>query len=222
MSVTLETIRDNVMKDLGIDSENSTLQSRANRWINKALDKLQGYVPEAEFMQKTEKKLTTVADQATYSLPTTFLQLLGLRDDTSVTAIKILDAQAFDREHLDPSDEDTGEPTECRLEYDLDNGYHVLRLAPIPDDEYDLYAIFRQFHPALSGSQDLGYDKIQTVLEDGGTYFGAMVLYPDSEYAQYRAELKSTWLDAIQNISQIFAIQKPHPRNIPVRLKKTY
>ena len=220
MSVTLSDIRDNVLKDLGLDSANSTLQTRAARWINKTLDKLQGYAPEAEFMQKSEKKLSTVADQATYSLPSTFLQLLALRDDTSATAIKIVNREQFDRNHPDPSSESTGSPNEATLEYDLDGAVHIIRLAPIPDDEYDLYAIFRQFHPALSGSQDLEYDKLQTALEDGAIYHGSLIVYLDAEYANYRAELKAQWLESAQNIGQIFAIQKPQTRNIPVILQR--
>jgi len=77
MSVTLSTIRENVLKGLMVNSSDSTLQSRATRWINKSLDKIQFYIPEAEFLQNSNTALTTVADQATYSLPGRFKRPRG-------------------------------------------------------------------------------------------------------------------------------------------------
>lgn len=220
MSVTLATIYGNALSTLGVSSSDSKFQTRCTRWINKTLDKIQFYAPEAEFLQNSEVTLATVADQETYSMPTDFMQLLTLRDDDNATEIKILDRELFDKLHPDPSGESTGKPYECTLEFDISSGVHILRLAAIPDDAYDLFATFRRFHPAISASQNLMYDKLETALEDGAVYHGALELYPDAEYTQFRAELKANWLESAQAISQIFAIQKPRRPQIPMMLRR--
>ena len=216
---TTLTIQENILKELGLPSDNSLLLGRALRWINKTLDKLQTYVPEAEFLQTSEIKLTLVADKATYALPTDFFQLLQVRSDTDLIILNMLTREKFDREHPDPSGEETGNPSDCTFEYDRSSNRHIIRLAPIPDSTDIYYAIMRRWHPSLSSSQDVQWDKLETVLEDGGIYHGSLSIYADPEYAQLRAELKANWLEAAQGISQILALQKPKPAQIPVVLR---
>ena len=222
MTVSSSTIQANILKELSVDSTNSTLLDRALRWMNKSMDKFQGFIIEAEFLQKSEIKLTTIADQATYALPDDFFDFLSLRDQTNKTTIRPRTIEEFNRVHTDPSTEATGKSYEYTLEYDRSAARHILRLALIPDDAYELHAVMRNWHPALTSGQGLIYDKLETAIEEGGIYHGAMSLYSDPEYAQYRSELKSNWLEAVQNLSQILEKQKPKPAQIPIRLKGTF
>lgn len=220
MSVALSTIYTNVLKDLGINSSDTTWQNRATWWIKKALDKAEFFFPMAEFLQNSNASISTVADQATYSLPSDFFQLLHIRDDNNSTHLDILDHDEFDRNHPDPSSESTGRPSECTLEFDISSGVHILRLAPIPDDAYTIYATMRTFHPTLSGSQDLMFTKLETPLTDWAIYEGSLVVYPDNEFVNYRNELKARAIDSMGGISNILAMQKPSQPNIPTVLKK--
>jgi hypothetical protein len=222
MTVTAATIQANILKELSVDSANTVLLARALRWMNKSMDKFQGFIIESEFLQKSESKLTTIADQATYALPADHFDMLILRDDTNKTTIQPKTREEFDRAHTDPSTESTGKPYEYTMEYDRSAGRHIMRLALIPDSTYDLYAVTRNWHPTLTSNQGLIYDKLETAIEEGGIYHGALSLYSDPEYANYRAELKSNWLEAVQNLSQILEIQKPKPAQIPIRLKGTF
>lgn len=220
MSVSLATIYANVLKDLGLNSDSSQWQGRATRWINKGLDKIQAQNPTFEFMQNSNMSIATVADQATYSLPTDFLTLLHIRDDTNETKLDILTHGEFDRNHPDPSSESTGEPYECTLEFDISSGVHILRLAAIPDAAYTLYATIRRWHPTLSGAQALMADKLETALEDWAIYEGSLVVFPDAEFTNYRAELRGRAMESVQIISGALNTQKPHPRQIPICLKR--
>ena len=220
MSVSLATIYANVLKDLGLNSSDSTMQSRATRWVNKALDKALMYNPMSEFVQISNATISTVADTPTYSLPAGFMDLLHIRNDTSAWEIEIRAHGQFDRAHPDPSSETTDSPSECTLEFDIDNNVHKLRLAPIPDDVYTLYYTYRKFHPALSGSQDLEFDKFETALEDWAIWEGSLVVFPDNEYAQYRMELRSRANESMKLLSQFQSAQRPAPRNIPIQLKR--
>ena len=219
-SVALSTIYANVLKDLGLNSSDTTWQARATRWTNKALDKAQSFIPIAEFMQNSNAYIATVADQATYSLPADFLQMLHLRDDNNSTTLNELTHGQFDRNHPDPSTESTGKPYEYTLEYDISTGVHILRLAAIPDDAYTLYATMRTFHPTLSGSQDLMYSKLETALEDWAIFEGSLVVFPDNEFVNYRAELKARANESMSGIANLLTMQKPSPRQIPVQMKK--
>ena len=220
MSVTLATIYGNVLKDLGVNSSDTLWIARATRWLNKALDKAQATNPNAEFMQNSNTYISTVDGQATYSLPTDFLSLKHLRDDTSATEIDILSHEVFDDKHLDPSSESEGPPIECTLEFDISSGVHILRLAPIPDAVYVLYATMITFHPALSGAQSLMYSKLETALEDWAIWEGSLVTHPDNEFAQFRMELKSRANESMAMWSGLMNMQKPHPQTIPVKMKK--
>ncbi len=216
---TTLTIQQNVLSDLGLPTDNSTLQGRALRWLNKTLDKLQTYVPEAEFLQTSEIELTLVVNQATYALPADFFHLLQLRSDTDSIILNVLTREKFDREHPNPSREDPGSPRDVTLEYDRSSNRNIIRIGPAPDNADTYYAIMRRWHPSLSSSQDVQWDKLETVLEEGAFYHGALVIYADPEYTQYRAELKTNWLESAQGISQILALQKPNPSQIPVVLR---
>jgi hypothetical protein len=220
MTVSLATIYDNVLKDLGLNSSDSTWQGRATRWINKALDKITMVCPNAEFLQNSYVSINTVADQPTYSMPSDFFELLSLRDDDNKTDIEILTHGEFDRRHLDPSGEDTNPPIHCTLEFDTSSGVAVMRLAPIPDDAYTLYATMRTFHPTLSGSQVLVWDKLQTALEDQAIYEGSLVVFPDAEFANYRLELKERGGESIRLVAGLLNSQKPAPARIPTVLKR--
>lgn len=221
MTVSLATIYSNVLKDLGLNSADSTWQTRATRWINKALDKVTMVAPNAEFLQNSYMSIDTVADQATYSLPSDFIELLSLRDDNNETNIEILSHGEFDKRHLDPSGEDTDPPSECTLEFDTSSGGHMLRLAPIPDAAYTLYATMRTFHPALSGSQALLWPKLETALEDWAIYEGALVVHIFPEMANYRLELKERAKESVELVAGLLNTQKPSPRQIPTVLKKS-
>jgi hypothetical protein len=222
MTVSSATIQANILKELSVDSTNAVLLARALRWMNKAMDKFQGYIVESEFLQKSESSLNTIADQATYAMPSDFFDILSLRDDNNNTIIEKITREEFDRRHPDPSGESTGKPYEYTLEYDRSSGVSIIRLSLIPDDAYTLYAVTRNWHPTLTAGQGLIYDKLETAIEEGGIYHGALSLYSDPEYANYRAELKANWLEAVQNLSQILEMQKPKPSQIPVRLRGTF
>ena len=220
MSVSLSTIYANVLKDLGLNSSDSTWQARATRWINKALDKATMLNPGSEFVQISNATISASDGTATYNLPTGFISLLHIRNDTSAWEIKIRSHGEFDRAHPDPSSEAEDSPSECTLEFDIDNNVHVLRVAPIPDDDYTLYYTYRKFHPALAGDQDLEYDKFETALEDWAIWEGSLVVFPDNEFVNYRNELRSRATESMKLLSQLVNFQKPAPRNIPIQLKR--
>ena len=219
--MTTSSMQTSVLDVLGVDSTDTYLLARALKWLQKSYDKLIAFVPEAEYLQKSENYLTTVADQATYALPSDFFQLLSLRDDTNSTIIDVITREQFDRNHPDPSGESTSKPYECTTEYDRVNKRHVIRLAAIPDDAYVLYAVMRCWPPALSSSVDPLHYKLETTLEEGGVYHGSLETHADAEYTNYRAELKTNWLEAVEGISQIFNVQKPSPPQVPEKLRKS-
>ncbi len=224
-ATTTAVLQANVLKKLQMDYADSTLLARALQWLNEALDMVQGYIPEAEFLQKSEIRIATVADQSSYALPSDFFQLLELRDDTNKTMLEMLAREQFDRNHPDPSSEDTGKPYEYSLEFDrsTDPGTHILRLAAIPDDAYTLYAVMRAFHPDLANAgQTITWEKLQTPLENMAAYYGAMEFYKGNEHLRWRAELNQRGLTGLQNIRQLLMIQKPHRRQIPVVMRKEY
>jgi len=216
------TIRTNVLKALRLDSANSTMQDRALHWMNKALDKIQAYVPQAEFMKKSERTITTVASQATYALPTDFIKMLSLRDDTNQTIIDPVIREEFDRRHPDPSSESTGKPYEYTLEYDntQDPGLHYMRLALIPDSAYMLYAVMQVWHPDLSAVQNPAYTKLETAIEDMAIAEGCMEVYAEPEFAQLRQEFKLSAQDSVRLVERIFNSQTTIPRNIITRMRR--
>ena len=219
-SVSLATIYANVLKDLGLNSADTTFQARATRWINKALDKAMAMNPSAEIFQISNATISTVADTATYDLPTTFIKLKHIRDDNNSTEIEILSHEQFDDRHPDPSSESTSPPKECTLEFDVSTGVHVLRLAPIPDDAYTLYYTAASFHTALSGSQALMYPKLETALEDWAIWEGSLVVYPENEYVNLRNELKQRAGESMMLWSGMMNYQKPAPKQIRTQMKR--
>ncbi len=224
-ATTTAVMQADVLKRLQLDYTDSTLLARALDWLNKSLDRAQGYLPEAEFLQKSEIQISCVADQATYALPDNFMQLISLRDDDNGTHLEMLNREQFDRNHPDPSSEDTGAPYEFSLEFDrsTDPGTNIIRLAAIPDDTYTLYAIMRCFHPDLAnGAQTILWQKLRFTLEDTATHLGSLEFYKGREHAQWRSELKGDSIESLQNIRQLLMIQKPHGRQIPVQMRRTY
>lgn len=217
------TLQANVLKRLRMNSADTALLARALVWLNYAMDMVQGYLPEAEYLQKSEMTIATVTSTALYALPSDFFQLMSLRDDSNKTVIDIITREQFERNHPDPSTESTARPYEATLEFDRSTspGTHILRLAAIPDDTYNLYAVMRCFHPALSGSQDTIWAKLQMILESGAAYYGAMELWADNEFSAYRQELKNEWLNATKAISQIMAMQRPRPTRIRTVMKES-
>lgn len=220
MTIQTIEIQKNVLKELGQNPDNTVLQARALRWLNKSLDKLQGYIPDVEFLQTSEMTITLVASQATYALPIDFFYIGQIRIDEESLILNQHTKDGFDRLHPDPANEDEDVPSDFTLEFDRVNGRHILRLAPIPDDAYVMHATIRRWHPALTGSQNIQYDKLETTLEEGGIYHGSLSIYGDQEYIQLRAEYKSNWLEAVQNLQQPLNMQKPRPIRIPTQLKK--
>jgi hypothetical protein len=220
---TTAVLQANVLKRIRMNSTDTTLLARALVWLNTALDLTQGYLPDVEFMQKSEMTLSTVDGTAIYALPSDFLQLISLRDDTSGNIIDIITREQFDRNHPDPSSEEEAAPYEAAIEFDRSTGpgTSILRLAAIPDAVYVLYGIMRCFHPALSASQDTIWAKLQPVLEAGAAYQGALELWGDDEYRYWRSELKNEWLNATKAISQLLALQRVKPKRIRVVMKES-
>jgi hypothetical protein len=153
-------------------------------------------------------------------MPENFFYLGQMRIDSESRILEMRTREEFDRLHPDPANEDEDVPYDITLEYDRNNGRHVLRFAPIPDSAYVCHGILRRWHPSLSSSQNLQYDKLETAIENGGIYEGSMSVYADPEYTQYRAELKQRWLESVQGLQQILNMQKPKPRQIPVVLRR--
>jgi hypothetical protein len=221
VAVATSTLQANILKNLRVDSANSDLLARALQWLNRGIDKVQMYVPEAEFLQTSEMSLTLVVSQPTYPLPSDLLELRQLRNDDESVIIDIHPREKFDRLHPDPSDEDDATPRDGTLEYDRANARHILRVAPAPNATDTLYGIMRRWHPTLSGSQNIQYDKLQTTLEAWGTYQGSLEVYADPEHQPLRAEFKTNALEATQAFQQIMDAQKPKERQIPTVLKKS-
>jgi len=217
---TTAQVQADILNGLGEDATNTILLARALRWANKAYDKLVGFLPEAEFFQKSETEMTTIADQATYVMPSNWFQIVSFRDDTNSTIIAEITRQEFDRLHSDPSNESTGKPSEYTLEYDHVNKRMVIRMAPIPDDSYTCYATVRMWPDEMSSTKDPIYDKLRTALEEGGIYEGAKVIFADPEHSQYRIELQGERDAAFMAISRIVAKQKPNPPQVPIAMRK--
>ncbi|MFH0822268.1 MAG: hypothetical protein V2B18_05910 [Pseudomonadota bacterium] len=224
MATSTATLQANALKRLQMDYADATLLARALDWLNKAMDRIQGYLPEAEFLQKSEMSIATVDGQATYVLPSDFLELLSLRDDTNATNLDMIPREQFDRNHPDPSTEDEGLPYEYTLEFDRSTtpGTNIIRLAAIPAAAYTLYATMRCFHPDLAaGGQGIIWERLRFTVEDWATYFGSLEFWKSNEYAQWRSELEKEALNATQNLKQLLAIQKPRPSQIRTVLKKS-
>lgn len=218
---TTAIIQANILKELGFDSTSTVLLDRSLRWANKAIDRIQGYITSADFLMKAEVKLTTVADQDTYAMPSDFFQLMTLRDDSNEVSIDVWTREEFERSHPNPSGESTGKTTEVSLEFDRYSGRHVMRCAPIPDAAYVWYATMRCWHPSLSSTQNPIYSQLQTVIEHGGIYYGALAMLQDPEYANYTNKVEAEFNNSIKSIERIFNSQKLHPPQIPVVLKKS-
>lgn len=214
-------INSDILTNLGESSSDETLQSMAYRWMQKTYDKIVTAIPEAEYLQKSEMTITMIEDQATYALPDNFFSFVILRDDDNSTILTQITRQEFDRLHPDPSDEDSGLPTDYTLEYDRTSKRHIIRIAPVPDDGYTFYASMRCWPTDLGAAVDPTYPKLRTAIEEGGIYEGSKVLFADPEYMNYRLQLKGDRDEAILGISRIFAIQKPNPPQVPVVMKRS-
>lgn len=221
MAISTGTVQQNVIKALGMNYSDTVLQARALRWLNKALDRIQMYIPEAEFLQVADMPLTLVVDQATYVLPSDFFQLLSLRNDTEGTIIYPMDRRDFDKAHPDPSSEDSGVPSDLTLEYDRTDARHVMRIAPPADSADVCYATMRRWHSTLASGTNLLYDKLELALENGGIYEGSMEIYADQEYAQLRGEYKQNFLETTQALTQVMSVQKPRSAQIPVIMSRS-
>ena len=64
------------------------------------------------------------------------------------------------------------------------------------------------------------YSKLETALEDWAIYEGSLVVFPDNEFVNYRAELKARANEAMSGISNLLTAQKPSPKQIPIQMKK--
>jgi len=220
MSVQTITIQQNILKELGRNPSDTTMQERALHWLNKALDKIQAFIPDVEFLQTAEMSISFADGQATYLMPSDFFYLNQIRIDSESRILDQFSHEDFDRRHPYPADEDEDVPSDYTLEYDRTNGRHIIRVGPIPDATYDAHAIMRRWHPTLSASQGIHYEKLETALEDGGIWEGCLSIYPDPEYAQIRSEWKSRWLESVQGLQQVFNQQKPKPQQIRTVLRR--
>jgi hypothetical protein len=215
------TIYTNVLKELQQNSASETYVNMAIHWINKAMRIIEQRIPNAEFLQRSETYLTTVADQPTYPLPADFFELRSLRDDTNNNVISPVTREQFERNHPDPSSESTGKPYEYTLEFDRTEKKHVLRFSLIPDDEYKLYMVWMAWHPTLSESQNPIFDRIEDVLENGAVYFGARIFWKEPEYKQIRDEYKRDFDESLLGLQALCMRQKPRPAQIPLVLRNS-
>lgn len=220
MTVQTITMQQNILRELSRNPNDRAMQSRAMRWLNMTLDEMQGFMPDVEFLQASEMSITLTDGTATYAMPTDFIYLSQVRIDSESRILEERTREEFDRIHPDPANEDEDIPADYTLEYDRTSGRHVMRVGPTPDASYTAHGIMRRWHPALTGSQYIQYDKLQTVLEKGGVYHGSLSVYADQEYAQYRSELKQNWLESARGLQQVLMQQKPRPRQIPTVLRR--
>lgn len=220
MSVSTSTILTNVLSELGRNPNNSSMQTRALRWINKSLDKIQGFLPDLDIFQMSEMTITLEDGTATYPMPSDFLSFDQMRIDSENRILNIFNREEFDRRHPYPSDENEDVPEDVTFEYDRQSPRWIMRVGPIPDTSYDAHGIMRRWHPSLTTSQVIQHDKLETAIEDGGIYHGSLTIYQDAEYAQYRQELKQNWLDSINALRQFMNKGKIIPKQIPTMLKR--
>lgn len=188
--------------------------------MNKVLDKIQGFMPDAEFLQTAEMAITFAHAQATYVMPSDFFFMNQIRIDSETRVLDPYSHEDFDRRHPDPANEAEDVPSDYTFEFDRVNQRHILRIAPTPDAAYAAHGIMRRWHQTLTGIQGIQYDKLETALEEGAIYEGSKSIYADNEYLQYRAELKTSFLESTQALQQILMQQKPHPRQIRTVLRK--
>lgn len=221
MTVQTSDLQAQTLKTLGINSDETVLQERALNWLNEALDDVQMYIPDAEFLQVAEMPVTLVVSRATYVLPTDFMVLTQFRNDTESTILNFITRAEFDRRHPDPSTEGDATPSDVTLEYDRQSGRHVVRVGPAPVAADTCYVIMKRWHPALSASQDIQWDKLKHVLIRRAAYYGSLEIYQDNEYVQMRNELNTVSLNKIQALQGVLAMQKPRPNQIPVVLRKS-
>ena len=212
----------NVLSELLLNTSNTTYISKCIRWLNKTMFDIESVVPNSEFLQKSESYLDTVADQATYMLPADFFELRSLRDDTNNNIISPVTREQFDRNHPDPSSENTGEPYEYTMEFDRTEGRSLIRLSLIPNDTYRIYMIYRAWHPTLTAQQNPIFDRLETVLEQGATWYGSVAMYKEAEYESMRNNYKMMYDRAMFNFQAMCMGQKPTPRQIPCQMRKDY
>lgn len=220
MTISAITLQQDILKELGRNPSDTLMQARALRWINKAMDNLQGFMPDVEFLQSAEMEITLVDGQAAYAMPTDFFYLSQVRIDEETRILDEYSREEFDRRHPDPANEEEDIPSDYTFEYDRSTGRHIIRFGPIPDDSYDCHGIIRRWHPSINASQGLQYDKLQTCLENGGIWEGSMSVYMDNEYTQIRGELKTKFLESVQALQQVLNMQKPRPRQIRTVLRR--
>lgn len=221
MTVSTITMQQNVLRELGLNPDDTTMQGRALRWLNKALDKTQGFMPDMEFLKTAEMEITLVDGQAAYVMPSDFFAMTQLRIDEEDLVLEEVTREEFDRLYPDPANDEEDVPSVYSFEYDRTSNRHVIRFAPIPDTHYECHGIIKRWHPELNASQNIQSDKFQTVLEEGATWEGSKSVYADPEYTQYRAELKQSWLEASQAFQQIMAMSKPRSKQIKMVLRKS-
>ena len=219
MATATTVIQANILKVLRQPSDSDLLLDRALEWLKDAIEDAQMFLPEAEFFQMSEMPLTLVVSQATYALPSDMLQLMQVRNNDESVIINMLSRDEFDRRH--PSSEDDATPNDGTLEYDRNNNRHILRLAPPPVAADTLYAIMRRWHPTLSDSQNIQYDKLEKALERRAIYYGSVEVFNDNEFTNYRAELKNISVEKFNALQRVVAIQKPHRTQVPTILRKS-
>lgn len=221
MTVNTATLQAKVIKVLGYNASDTTLLPQALEWLNEAMDDILFYIPEAEFFQKSDMTISTVADQAAYPMPTDFLALTSLVDVTNQNPLDVLTREEFDRRHPDPSDEETDAPSDVTYEYDRNNLRNVIRLGPIPDAAYTLRAVMRCWHPSLSSSQSMLWDKAESAVKRRAAYYGSIELYNSPEDIHFRNELDTLSMRKLDALRGLLASQKPRPTQVPAILRKS-
>lgn len=221
MTVSTATLQSEVIKILGYNSDDTVLAARALSWLNEAMDDIMFAVPDAEFLQKSDMTLATVADQAAYPLPAEFFSLLSLVEVTNQNPLNVLTREEFDRRHPDPSSEDTDSPKDITLEYDVTNVRNIVRLAPIPDAAYTLRAVMRCWHTTLTATQSIPWDKVETVVKRRAAYYGSIELFNSPEDINYRNELNQLSMVKMNGLQNVLSRQKPRPTQIRAVLKKS-
>jgi hypothetical protein len=219
MSISTIAIQKNILRRVGRNPDDTTMQALALHWMNVTLDKTQGFMPDVPFLETSEMDISLVDGQATYAMPTDFFYLSQVRIDSEYRTLNEFSHEEFDRWHPNPSAEDETVPSDWTLEYDRVSGRHIMRVGPIPEKTYVAHAIMRRWHPSISSVQGLQYDKLETAIEEGGIYHGSMIIYADQEYVQYRSELKQNWLETVQGLQQVMMQQKPRAHQIPTMLR---
>ena len=165
-------------------------------------------------MQYSET-VTTTDGATTYTRDTDYTMSYSAGTITVLSTGSMSDATGY---YIDYSHSATGTPSTFCIEYDAANAKYVFRLSDVPDDTYIGSIVYSASPSDLSATVDVIWNKLEFAIEQGGIYYGSMVIIDDEKK---RREFKANYEVAMQALIQLDISLMPKNDRIKVVMKKT-